>query len=116
MPKVKAPAMFNAGALQNEGTVFIVEGVFDAIRLYPYMAVATLGKDVSESRIDRLVNATANLVIAFDGDAWESGKALSQRLLLRGKVSEWVQLPPGCDPGELGHTVLGIERMASGGK
>lgn len=101
-PGLPSHVLFNAGYLQQYEDVYIVEGVFDVICIYPARAVATFGKDVSEDRLDRLAKSKANLIITMDGDAWEFSQSLFYRLALRGKTARWGKLPAGYDPGDLG--------------
>ena len=78
--------------------VMVTEGVFDALPHWP-LAVACLGKPthVQETLLERSLRP---LAIVLDGDAWETGKALAQRLCLRGVPASWVELPPNTDPGD----------------
>lgn len=100
---VPPDALYNADETVDDYTVYVVEGVFDAIRLHPAVAIATLGKDVTDRRIDRLCALPNDLVISLDGDAWETSQALCQRLRLRGKRNvKWLKLPAGKDPADLG--------------
>jgi len=52
------------------GTVYIVEGVFDAIALWMkgYAVVATLGSLLSKQQLYKLKHYFPNVVLAFDGD------------------------------------------------
>lgn len=102
-PGIPSDALFNADSLDGASEpVFVVEGVMDVIRLYPKLAVATFGKDITEDRLDRLAKCEASLVIAMDGDAWETGRAICRRLWLRGKDDVvWVKLPAGYDPADI---------------
>lgn len=80
--------------------VVVVEGVFDALPHWP-LAVACLGKPThaQEAILER---CRRPLVIMLDGDAWELGKSLAQRLFRQGIECSWVELPPGTDPGNCG--------------
>jgi hypothetical protein len=85
--------------------IWIVEGVFDALPLWP-RALATFGKGVSEEQLDRLaalVRGTVRpLVACLDGDAREDNRALANNLRLRGAAVRICELPPDADPGSLG--------------
>lgn len=84
----------------------VVEGVFDALPLYP-KGVATLGKSVSAEQLDALVALRRPLWVALDGDAWRECRALAARLALRGAPDVgWCHLPPGQDPGTLGWKIF----------
>lgn len=83
--------------------VWVVEGVMDAIALQP-AAVATFGKNVSDTQVDIIENLASNgadVVICLDGDAWEEARTLAVRLALRDVPCAWCRLPPGEDPGSL---------------
>lgn len=85
--------------------VVLVEGVFDALPLYP-VGVASFGKAVTDEQIDVLLSLNRPIVICLDGDAWEESRALAARFWLRGREdTRWCKLPPGEDPGTLGHRV-----------
>lgn len=113
-PKYLYPAGMNrAGALWGmhlayTDTVWLVEGVFDALALHPF-AVAAFGKNVTDEQIDLLMSTreeTLSLVVCLDGDAWEEAKVLQMRFKLRGAEHvDWCRLPPGTDPGSLGWKV-----------
>lgn len=87
--------------------LFVVEGVFDALPLFPY-GVATFGKSVTPQQIERLAKLDRVLVVALDGDAWMEGMALATRIAMRRAAwgiehkVRWVRLPPATDPGQLG--------------
>ena len=95
-------AMWNGDALDSgaTGPVWVVEGVFDAARLWPD-AVALLGKP-SAVQIDILARSPRPVVVALDADAWREGRALALKLRGRGAAASWVRLPPGSDPDTLG--------------
>jgi len=89
--------------------LLVVEGYMDVVALaqhdIPY-AVATLGTATSPAQVERLFQATADLVFCFDGDragrqaAW---RALENTLaLLRdGRQARFLFLPEGDDPDSL---------------
>lgn len=79
--------------------LLVVEGVFDALPYYG-RAVALLGKP-TKKQVEQIKQATRPIVVALDGDAWEEGLALSQKLKLSGKQTGFVKLPPGQDPGSV---------------
>lgn len=95
--------------LHRGHTLFVVEGVFDALGLYG-CAVATFGKNISDEQLDLLAQRgaarAARIVMCLDGDAWEECAAYAMRLRLRGLTEvQWAKLPPGKDPGDLKHDV-----------
>ncbi len=93
--------LYNARALREETDepLLVVEGVFDAIWLWPN-AVAVLGK-ASELQMEALATTSRPVVAVLDGDAWMEGYAMMQRLRLHGRVAGYVRLPPKLDPDEV---------------
>lgn len=102
--------------------LYLVEGVFDALPLYPY-GLAAFGKNVTESQMDvlaRLVGvvdpaalwaeavlgAEPRVIVCLDGDAWQEGRILARRLVARGVAATYARLPAGLDPGTLGWEVI----------
>lgn len=90
--------------------LYVVEGVFDALPLFPY-GVATFGKSVTPEQIALLSDLKRPLVICLDGDAWQECRALAMRIWMRRQASgndysvDWAHLPPTEDPGKLGWSV-----------
>lgn len=96
---------------ETEEPAYVVEGAFDALAHWPH-AVALLG-DAQEEQIPVLLRARRPLVVVLDGDAWEKGWALAQRLILEGSRAGAVRLPPGKDPDEVDPYWLWEEARAS---
>lgn len=84
--------------------IWLVEGVFDALPLFP-QAVAAFGKNVTDEQIELLAKLNRPVIVCLDGDAWEEGQVLQKRLEIRGVPSDWCRLPPKTDPGKLGWKV-----------
>lgn len=102
-PKVLYPAnmprkMFNEHVLfvETHEPVMVVEGCLDALWYLPHV-VAALGKP-TQAHFETLTQARRPIVVCLDGDAWEEGRALAQRLRLRGKQATFVRLPADQDP------------------
>lgn len=93
--------LYNHSALlvQTEQPVFVVEGVMDALALWPD-AVAVLGKP-SDPQVWALAEASRPVAVCLDGDAHEEGEQLAMRLLLEGQRACNVKLPPKLDPDEV---------------
>lgn len=95
--------LFNAAALTavSASPLFVVEGVFDALSLWPD-AAACLGKP-SPKQIDRMAEGCRQtgrpLVSLLDGDAWREAKVLARMLGRRGVRAAAVHLAPKTDPG-----------------
>lgn len=102
----RAAVIYNEAALRVETDlpVMIVEGVLDALALWPD-AAAVLGKP-SDWQVDRLVEAARPVAVVFDGDAWEEGWSFAQKLRLRGCRAGSVVLPAKADPDEVDREVL----------
>jgi hypothetical protein len=105
-PTLNSPGMvrgmFNEAALfvDTEEPVVVVEGVMDALTLYPH-AVAVLGKPI-ENQIQMLCASKRPIAVALDGDARDESWALAERLSFEGKDAWFVALPPRADPNDLG--------------
>lgn len=83
----------------TEEPLLVVEGVFDALHLWPN-AVAVLGK-ASELQMESLAASKRPIVVVLDGDAWLEAYAMSLRLKIYGKTAGYVRLPPKLDPDEV---------------
>lgn len=93
-------ALFNHAALHTSGEVlYVVEGVFDALALWPN-AVAVLGKP-SHEQVEALLLSRRPVVVVLDGDAWVEGWSLAMRLRLMGVRAGSVRLPPKTDPDQV---------------
>ncbi len=102
--------LYNEAALYRaaRGPVYVVEGTFDALALWP-QAVACLGKPVAGHHA-LLRTAWRPVVWALDGDAWRECHAAALQLRAAGKQRVgWLKLPPGEDPGKLGRTLYDVE-------
>lgn len=91
--------------------VYVVEGAFDALFLWPH-AVAVMGMP-SERQVQILATSTRPLVVVLDADAWEKGLMLSMRLRLEGCQAGCVRLLDGADPDEVDPAWLWEEARAS---
>ena len=93
----KNSVMFNQDILKSEATfVFVVEGVLDAVHLWPN-AVAVLGKP-SQHHLMMLRNSNKKIIMLLDGDAWREGEANASRLRVLGCKAGSIKLPPKEDP------------------
>jgi DNA primase len=93
--------LFNHAALLRKtgDPVYVVEGVFDAMALWPE-AVSVLGKP-NELHLEALSAAQRPVAVVLDGDAWQEGQSVAARLRLRGCVAGSVRLAPREDPDEV---------------
>lgn len=101
-PGMDRSMMFNEHVLfvETDTPVMVVEGCLDSVWYLPDV-VACLGKPTA-AHFDTLCEATRPVVVCLDGDAWEEGRALAQRLQLRGSTrASYVRLPPGEDPNSI---------------
>jgi len=90
------------GAILFEETLdpaIVVEGAFDALPHWPF-AVACFGKP-ADKQVELLRESKRPLLLVLDGDAWELGRSIAQRLSLDGHNVGWIRLPPGHDPAEI---------------
>ena len=92
--------LFNGLALGSETAepAFVVEGVFDALHLWPD-GVAVLGKPTADQLV-LMAEARRPLVVVLDGDAWQEGMALALQLRALGKKAAWLRLSARNDPDE----------------
>lgn len=97
----RAGLLYNHQALlkKTDVPVAVVEGVFDALYLWPD-AVAVLGKP-NDDQIEALVSARRPVAVVLDGDAWVGGLALSMRLRFDGQIAGYCKLPATLDPDEI---------------
>lgn len=80
--------------------ILLVEGVFDALPYYPDVC-AFLGKPTA-AHVEILGKHRGRpIVVALDGDSWEEGWALTQKLKMLGAPAFHVKLPAGEDPGSV---------------
>jgi DNA primase len=92
--------LYNHKTLLREGPpVFVVEGVMDALALWPD-AVAVLGKP-TDPQVWALADSPRPIAVCLDGDAWQEGEALALRLRLEGQRAGSIRLPPTKDPDEM---------------
>jgi len=99
----RTSAMFNRDALsvETDKPVYIVEGVIDALALFPH-AVAVLGKPTANHAQAIKREHKRPVVIALDGDAIHEGWSFSMQLKLDGVNVGFLKLPPGEDPATMG--------------
>lgn len=102
----KGKVLFNLHKVKNESKVYLVEGIFDAIRMtqlgYPNV-LALMGTELTPERISILNNYFSTLYLAFDSDL--AGKKISKQIFEEFKDSkEMYYLDWGIvgkkDPGE----------------
>jgi hypothetical protein len=109
----RGEVLYHHGALllETDEPVIVVEGVMDAIALWP-RAVALLGK-ASEWQVQELLAAPRPVCVILDGDAWAEGWALAMRLRLEGQRAGSVRLGPRVDPDEVPRAWLEEQALAS---
>jgi DNA primase len=97
----RGTALYNQQALSvvTSTPVIVVEGVFDALTLWPN-AVAVLGKP-TETHAWMLSKAHRPVVVVLDGDAHEEGEMFARKLRVMGQTTGWVNLPPEKDPDQV---------------
>jgi hypothetical protein len=75
---VKDNIIFNEYHIDWSDTIYLVEGVFDA--LFLDNSIPLLGKYLSEHLHETLYQRAVKIVIVLDGDAWESAQKLYHKL------------------------------------
>ena len=112
----KSKIIFNGDKIDWEKDIFLVEGVFDMFFLDN--SVPLLGKVVSDNLWEKLyTQATANIIICLDGDAWDDAVKIFDKLnggKLRGRIRV-VKMPIDKDIAELNgeikdENILQLER------
>lgn len=98
----KSVIIFNEENIDWDKDIFLVEGVFDMFFLEN--SIPLLGKVVSDNLWEKLYEqATAQIIICLDGDAWEDSIKLFEKLnggKLRGRIRV-VKMPKDKDIAEL---------------
>lgn len=112
----KGTFLYRQSILDEESSspVYVVEGVFDALPLWPD-GVAALGK-VTGPQFSILRASKRPVVFVPDGDAWRAGDGLALALRAAGVPAGCVRLPPRIDPDEVLPGALrdaAIESLAS---
>ena len=121
-PRYKLPAgfhksleLFNLHRVseeKEEGSVVVVEGFFDCMRVAAagFSCVALMGCSLSEDQERLLLRQFTNITLLMDGDTAgrEAGDAIGQRLVHKVYVRV-IDLPDGSQPDQLAVDV--IDRM-----
>jgi DNA primase len=76
----KSSIIFNEGLINWDSVVFLVEGVFDMIRLPN--SIPLLGKDVSTLLFKKLKKHKPKIIVVLDPDAWKGEMDLYDMLRL----------------------------------
>ena len=94
--------LFNFDRARGEPHVVICEGPVDAIKVGPH-AVALLGKNPSEEKVQRLLRLPASrYTVYLDRGEQERASALALAAELSSFAPTFIATPPeGCDPGQL---------------
>jgi hypothetical protein len=99
----RAGMLYRAEVLRDptraDAPVYAVEGVFDALALWPD-AVAFLGSP-SPAQVEELAGTDRPVVVLLDGDAHEEGWGLAMLLRVSGVRAGAVRLPARTDPDEV---------------
>jgi hypothetical protein len=73
--------LFNWNTAQKFSEIFVMEGVFSALTMYPY-GVATFGKEVTEEQIFKIIRSKVKIVnIVLDGNAVKDAYDVANRIL-----------------------------------
>jgi hypothetical protein len=106
----KGSVLFNHRALfvETERPLFAIEGVFDAMHLWPDGS-GFLGKP-SADQMEALSVARRPVAVCLDGDAHREGWAIAMALRLEGQRAGSIRLPPCVDPDQVPRPLL--ERAA----
>lgn len=105
--------LFNEPALwvETDRPVYVVESILDTEALWPD-SVAVLGQPI-DSQISKLVSALRPVVVALDGDVWETSWTLALKLRHYGQRAGSLRFPPRTDPGEVPRDLLDAAGLRS---
>ena len=85
-PKILNPVgerrsiLYNWNTAQNFSEIYIMEGIFGALTVYPY-GVATLGKEITEEQILVILRSNIKIVnIVLDGNAIEDAYKVAAKI------------------------------------
>jgi DNA primase len=90
--------------LHKEAPIVLVEGVFDALAVFPN-GVAVLGKP-SQWQVNKLIAENIPVAVCLDGDALDEGWSLALVLRVHGVRAGAIWLPPAKDPDEFPRDVI----------
>jgi len=103
-PRGKKNVIFNLHIANNFPEVYLMEGVFGAIVMYPN-SIAILGKEINESQVLQLVNSSINILnICLDGGTMKFGVKIADKILrLTNRIKiRILELGEGNQPDTLG--------------
>lgn len=104
--------------IRERGSVVLVEGYFDAMKLIErgYPAVAICGTSLTQAQADKIARIADSVLLMFDGDkAGQAAAARAGEMLAPAMKSVFVAaLPEGKDPDELSEneTAFAVENAA----
>jgi hypothetical protein len=85
-PKIKNPPgarrdiLFNWNVAQRFSEIFIMEGIFGAVTVYPY-GVATLGKEITDEQILKIIRTNVKIInIVLDNNAIQDAYVVAKRI------------------------------------
>jgi len=85
-PKIKNPVgprrdiLFNWNVAQRFSEIFIMEGIFGALTVYPY-GIATLGKEITDEQILKIIRTNVKIInIVLDNDAIKEAYVIAERI------------------------------------
>ncbi len=116
-PYVKSENLFNIHRAKKQmaktGYCFVVEGYYDAMRLYDYgfeNVVALCGTNITNAQCDLLYRYCDHIITMFDGD--DAGKIATNRVAVKARAKRLftniIELPSNTDPDELTKKTLEI--------
>lgn len=92
--------LFNWNVAQRFSEIFITEGIFGALTVYPY-GICLLGKEITDEQIFKILRSNVKIInILLDGSAMEEAYKLAHKILnLTNKIKIRVlKLRPECQP------------------
>lgn len=85
-PKIKNPLgprrdiLFNWNVAQRFSEIFVMEGIFGAVTVYPY-GIATLGKEITDEQILKILRTNVKIInIVLDNNAIHDAYVVAKRI------------------------------------
>lgn len=98
----KSQIIYNEEALYMYKSVYLCEGIFNAMTISPDRGICTAGKFLSQYQINKIIKSPVErVIICLDGDAIEQAIKLALNLVMYKQV-KLVQFPKDKDINDLG--------------
>lgn len=112
-PKGVQVPLFPSKVRPVKGTIFLVEGMYDMLKLYSCgvtnvvaaMGTQTFKSSYKEKALDLKLQGVHRVLVLFDGDkpGRDAAKVVVELLQSAGLIADAIDLPDGVDPNDLDH-------------